>query len=97
MAFSFGGPHGGPLLKPLSFHELGVLRGRVDAVGGTRGRYYHDRPAVLQRSELLQLFGLLQRGLRPRRELEQEAAPISIDAQMQIIRWRPGGSLRRTG
>src|SRR5688572_26490749 len=69
-----------------SLHERRVLLRRVDPVRGPVHENHADPPPVLQRPQLLQLFRLLQRGGLPRREVAQKLPPVSIDAQMQIVR-----------
>ena len=58
----------------VSFDKLLVLLRRVDAVRGPVDGQHIDRPAVLQGTKLLELFGQFQRRRRPGGKLQQELA-----------------------
>src|SRR5258706_9111668 len=76
----------GPYSVLKSAYECGVLLGRVDPVRGAIDLQHVYRSAVLQRTKLLEFFGLFQRRRRPACELEQKIAPVRVNSQMQIIR-----------
>src|SRR6185436_4852737 len=73
----------GPRPPPLERVEL--FR-RIDAGERARAREHPNADAVLERAQLLEPFGALPFGRRPRGELEQEIAAEPVDADVTQAR-----------
>ena len=58
------------------FRRVHVRPRRLDAIGDA------DFQAILQRPELLELLRILERRRRPRREAQQRAHAIGVDADV---------------
>ena len=71
-------------------HALEILR-RVDADGIVRGLDGLDPDAVLERPQLFERFGLFERRLLERRQHQQYAPAIRVEADMFVKR-RPAAA-----